>query len=256
MIRVLKRICWELWLPVVVLVVWWILSSGSQSFYFPPLSKILEAFRHDWLFAHVPTDLWPSLRRLLAGLFLGTAGGIVVGLILGVLRPLEVAVSPITEFFRAMPSAALLPIMVLLFGLGAGMKIAIIAFVTFFPVLLNTIDGVRSLDPLLGDVARGYRIRFVDRMLYMYLPAASPQVFAGARLAVSMSVIAMTVSEMVGTPGGMGYFVLDSERGYAIPSMWSGIVALGILGYALNKLFLLIESRVLAWHRGMTALQG
>lgn len=256
MTRLLKRIGWELWLPVVVIVVWWIVSSGSQSFYYPPLSKIFQSFHDDWLFAHVPTDLWPSLRRLLAGFFLGTALGIVVGLVLGAVRPLEVTVSPITEFFRAMPSAALLPIMVLLFGLGTGMKVAIIAFVTFFPVLLNTIDGVRSLDPLLGDVARSYRIRFMDRMLSMYLPAASPQVFAGARVAVSMSVIAMTVSEMVGTPGGMGYFVLDSQRGYAIPSMWSGIIALGILGYALNKIFLLIESRVLAWHRGMTALQG
>lgn len=252
----LKRIGWELWLPVVVIVAWWVLSSGSESFYFPPLSKIYQSFHHDWLFAHVSTDLLPSLRRLLAGFFLGTALGIVVGLVLGVVRPLEVAVSPITEFFRAMPSAAILPIMVLLFGLGVEMKVAIIAFVTFFPVLLNTIDGVRSLDPLLGDVAKGYRIRFLDRMLYMYLPAASPQVFAGARIAVSMSVIAMTVSEMVGTPGGMGYFVLDAQRGYAISSMWSGIIALGILGYALNKLFLLIESRVLSWHRGMTAPQG
>lgn len=256
MVGILKRIAWELWLPVVVVVAWWLLSSGSQSFYFPPLSKIFASFHEDWLFAHVPTDLWPSLRRLLAGFFIGTAAGVVLGLVLGVVRPLEVAVTPITEFFRAMPSAAILPIMVLLFGLGAEMKVAIIAFVTVFPVLLNTIDGVRSLDPLLGDVARSYRIGFWDRMRYIYLPAASPQLFAGARVALSMSVIAMTVSEMVGTPGGMGYFVLDSQRGYAIPDMWSGIIALGILGYALNKLFLLIESRVLSWHRGMTALQG
>lgn len=256
MLGILKRIGWELWLPVVVIAVWWILSSGSQSFYFPPLSTIFTSFHHDWLFAHVGSDLWPSVRRLLLGLLIGTFGGLVVGLVLGVVRPLEIAATPITEFFRAMPSAAMLPIMVLLFGLGMEMKLAIIAFVTFFPVLLNTVDGVRALDPLLGDVSRSYRIRFWDRMLYIYLPAASPQVFAGARISVSMSVIAMTVSEMVGTPGGMGYFVLDSQRGYAIPSMWSGIIALGILGYALNKLFVLIENRVLSWHRGMTALQG
>lgn len=256
MFSILKRIGWEIWLPIVVIAAWWLLSSGSTSFYFPALSDIFSSFHHDWLFRHVPTDLWPSLRRLLAGFLLGTALGLVVGLILGAVRPLEIAVTPITEFFRAMPSAALLPIMVLLFGLGVEMKVVIIAFVTFFPVLLNTIDGVRALDPLLGDVARSYRISFRDRMLSMYLPAASPQIFAGARVALSMSVIAMTVSEMVGTPGGMGYFVLDAQRGYAIANMWSGIIALGILGYVLNKLFLLIENRVLAWHRGMTALQG
>lgn len=255
-IAIARKVGWELWLPIVLLAVWWWLSADSTSFYFPPVSDIFTAFKENWLFERVSTDLLPSLQRLAVGYALALVFGIAVGLLLGVARGLEVAVSPVVEFFRAMPSVAVVPIMVLLFGLDSTMKVATLAFVGFFPIMLNTLDGARSVDTQLSDVARSYHISFAHRVRYMFLPAASPQIFAGARIALSMSIMAMALAEMVGTPGGVGHSVLDAQRSFNTPAMWAGIIMFGILGYVLNRLFLLIENQVLAWHRGMTARQG
>ena len=85
------------------------------------------------------------------------------------------------------------------------------------------------------------------------LPAASPQIFAGMRTSLSLALILMVISEMVASTNGIGFFVLQSQRSFAIPEMWAGILLLGLLGYALNLIFMLVERRVLAWHRGARA---
>lgn len=252
-VTVLRRLTWELWLPVVLIAIWWIVSAGSTDPYFPPLAEILDKFAQVWFFDGIRTEIWPSLQRLFVGFGLACVAGVGLGLLLGVMTRLDNAVRPIVEFLRATPGVAILPVMILLLGLGDSMKITIIALVATWPILLNTIDGVRSVEPVLHQVAATYRITLVDRIRFLILPAASPQIFAGARTALSISVVAMVIAEMVGTPGGIGYYILDAQRGFKITSMWAGIIALGILGYLLNKLFALVERRALAWHAGMTA---
>ncbi|MEV1290629.1 ABC transporter permease subunit [Pseudonocardia sp. NPDC049635] len=123
------------------------------------------------------------------------------------------------------------------------MKVALIAFVCFWPILLNTVDGVAGVDPTLQETARSYRIPRGEYLRRVVLPSASPQIFAGARVSLSIAVIMMVVSEMVASTEGIGYFVLQSQRTYAITEMWSGIALLALLGYALNGLFLLVERR-------------
>lgn len=250
---VLRRLAWELWLPVVLIALWWIVSAGSTDPYFPPLSEILDKFVEVWLFDGIRTEILPSLQRLVVAFGIACFAGVGLGLLLGVMTRVDDAVRPIIEFLRATPGVAILPVMILLLGLDDSMKIAIIALVATWPILLNTVDGVRSVEPVLHQVAAGYRIRLADRIRFLILPAASPQIFAGARTALAISVVAMVIAEMVGTPGGIGYYILDAQRGFKITSMWAGIIALGILGYLLNKLFALLERRALAWHAGMTA---
>jgi ABC-type nitrate/sulfonate/bicarbonate transport system permease component len=138
-------------------------------------------------------------------------------------------------------------------GVGDAMKVFIIAFVCVWPVLLNTMDGIGGIDHTLLDTARVYQISARDRILRVMLPAAAPQIFAGLRTSLSLSLILMVISEMVASTNGIGYFVLQSQRTFAIPEMWAGIVLLGILGYVLNFIFLLVERRVLRWHRGARA---
>ncbi len=135
-------------------------------------------------------------------------------------------------------------------GVGNSMKVLIIAFVCLWPVLLNTIDGITGIDPTLNDTARVYGVRGLTRLRLVVLPAAGPQIFAGMRTSLSLAVILMVISEMVASTNGIGFFVLQSQRSFAIPEMWSGILLLGILGYVLNVIFILVERRVLAWHRG------
>lgn len=250
---IVRRVAWELWLPVLLVVAWWFASANSTNIYFPPLSDIMDEFVDIWFFDGIKSEILPSLRRLGAGFGLACLFGVGIGMLLGMVHWLEAALRPIVEFLRATPGVAILPVMMLVLGLGTTMKIAMIALVATWPILLNTIDGVRSVEPVLLQVSRTYRLSRLDRIRYMVLPNAAPQIFAGARTALAISFVAMVISEMVGTPGGIGYFVLDAQRGFNTTAMWAGIIALGILGYLINRLFALVESWVLAWHRGMTA---
>jgi ABC-type nitrate/sulfonate/bicarbonate transport system permease component len=254
--RRISEFLWEAWLPITLLVAWWFVSAASTSFYFPSLALISENFFTTWFGPGFLQDVVPSLTRFFVGFMLALIIGIGLGLTLGTLRGVERAVRPIVEFFRSTPSVAVLPIMMIILGLGTEMKIGIIAFASLWPVLLNTIDGVRAVEPQLREVAVCYRLTRWDRFRYIILPTASPQIFAGARTSLAVAVIAMVISEILGTPGGIGYFIMASQRAFDTPAMWSGILALGIIGYALNKIFAAVEKQALGWHKGMQTQIG
>jgi ABC-type nitrate/sulfonate/bicarbonate transport system permease component len=243
----------EVTVPLLVLVAWGVLSAGSDTYYFPPLTEILSTFADTWLFERVGSDVVPSLVRMGLGYGIAVLVGITVGLLLGMSRRAHRAAAPIVEFLRAIPPPALLPFAILVIGVGDSMKVFIIAFVCLWPILLNTIDGVSAIDPTLRETTRVYGIDGRDRLSRVLLPVASPQIFAGMRTSLSLALILMVISEMVASTNGIGYFVLQSQRTFAIPEMWSGILLLGILGYTLNGIFVLIERRVLRWHRGARA---
>jgi ABC-type nitrate/sulfonate/bicarbonate transport system permease component len=238
----------ELWLPVALLALWWILSRDSTSVYYPPLSAILDSFRQDWVSSEGIHNLRPSLTVLGAGFALAVVVGVAVGAVLGLSRTVERATRPLLELLRAVPGVALLPVFIVLIGIGLDMKITLVASGAVWPVLLNTIDGVRSTEPLLIDMARSYGMSPRRRLRSIVLPSAAPQIFAGARTALAISVIIMVVSETVGSQG-IGYFLLAAQRSFLISDMWGTIIALGILGYLLNLLFRLTEAVVLRWHR-------
>ena len=255
--RALKRrvrsVATEFWLPVVLVALWWVLSARFPSTYSPPLAEIVALFRKLWLFDHARIDLWPSLVNLGVGYGLALVVGIGAGTLLGLAPRLSTALWPTLEFLRAVPGVALLPVFVILLGVGPAMKVALIATGAMWPILLNTVDGVRSVEPTLRDVAASFRIPLAVRLRRIVLPSASPQIFSGARISLSVAVILIVVSEMVGANGGIGYFVRSAERSFAIPEMWSGIIVLGLVGYALNTLFRIVEAWALDWHHGMTS---
>jgi ABC-type nitrate/sulfonate/bicarbonate transport system permease component len=247
--RRIRAVLIEAWLPVLLLALWWFASARSTDLYFPSLRAILTQFRQDWIFRHVNSDLVPSLQVLGLGYLIAVVAGVVLGVALGLSRRAEQACRPLLEFLRAIPGVALLPVFIVLFGLGAQMKVVLIATGALWPVLLNTIDGVRSVEPLLLDVARAFRLGRWQRLRRIVLPSAGPQIFAGARTALAIAVIVMVVGETVGSSGGIGYFLLNAERNFAITSMWATIFALGIVGYLLNVLFRIVEAVALRWHR-------
>ncbi|MGA7205801.1 MAG: ABC transporter permease [Specibacter sp.] len=246
--KTLKNLAWELWLPIVLVIVWLVLSAGSSSFYFPPLAKIMQDFVKVWFFNGIVQDLVPSLGRILLGFVIALLVGIIGGILLGLLRRTEEALRPLLELLRSTPGVALLPIATLFLGLGQEMKVFMIALACTWPVLLNTIDGVRSVEPVLLQVAKSYRLTMWQRIRFIYIPNASPQIFAGGRLALAIATVVMVVTEMIGSPGGVGYFVLSTQRNFDLLGMWTGIIMLGLLGYLLNLAFRLAENRILRWH--------
>jgi ABC-type nitrate/sulfonate/bicarbonate transport system permease component len=240
-------------------IVWQIVTSIWDSIFFPSPAEILSSAYEIWLTGPasrlfltdaVFDDIVPSLVRLLSGWLIAVVAGLVVGYSIGRIGAVGDFVDPLVHFLRAIPPPALIPLFIVLLGIGDSMKIGLIAFGVVWPILLNTIDGVRTVEPQHLDTARVFQLGRIRRMTHIVLPAASPKIFAGLRISLSIAVILMVVSEMVAATEGIGFFVLQAQRTFRILDMWAGILLLGVLGYGLNTALLGVEGRVLRWHRG------
>jgi ABC-type nitrate/sulfonate/bicarbonate transport system permease component len=255
MTAAVRRIGLAIGLPVVLVAVWWFASAGSTDFYFPPLARILEVFPNTWFGPRLVDDVLPSLGRLAVGYAAALAGGVGLGMLIGSSRTLRALVEPLLEFLRAIPPPVLVPILVLVAGIGNTMKILVIVSGCLWPILLNTVEGVRAVDEVLADTCRTYRIRGRLRWWHLVLRSASPQIVTGARQALSIGIILMVISEMFTASSGLGYTVIQFKDGFKIPQMWSGVILLGLLGVLLSALFRLAEHRVLGWYHGIRAVQ-
>ncbi len=242
---------WEAW------------SRWKQSPFFPPPTTIVARMHHLWfsgpashlfLTADAVSNILPSLGRILAGMAISTAIGVPAGVAIGRSATVSAYLEPLFHFARAIPPVTLAPVFIVLFKLGTQMEVATIVFGTVWPILLNTADGARSVDPLQVETARAFRLTAFQRFVWLIIPGALPKIFAGLRLSLALSMILMVFSELFGSNNGLGYELNNASSSYDLPAMWSGIVLLGILGYVLNGLLLAVERRMLAWHRGARRL--
>lgn len=233
-------------LPVILVAAWWFASRNSTSVYFPPLQTIFEALRA-WLPDGFARDIVPSVVNLLAGYALAVFVGVCAGMLLGRVRALEVAFSPLIHFARSIPPAALLPFFILAMGATDRMRITVIAVGSLWPTLLSTIDGVRGIEPGVIDVTRIYQTSRVRRILRVFLPAASPLILAGMKTSLAFAIILVVVSEMLASTQGIGHFIFASQQYFNLPDLWAGTIAMGVLGYLLSEVFFAVERRLLAW---------
>jgi ABC-type nitrate/sulfonate/bicarbonate transport system permease component len=238
----------QLWLPALVVAVLWVASAGSTDFYFPPLSQILSTLWSDLTAGPLVGDLFFSLRNIVLGLAIAILVGVAAGLVIGEVRLLRLATGPLLDFARATPTVAFVPVIILTLGIGSSPKVFLIALGSIWPILLNTVSGVHGVNPAVHETARSYRIPWRLRLLKVVLPAALPQIFAGIRVALSVSVVLMVVSEIYGSPIGLGNFILQSGSGFQVKDTWAGTILIGILGYALSALLLAAEHLLLGWH--------
>jgi ABC-type nitrate/sulfonate/bicarbonate transport system permease component len=251
------KITLEIAVPLAILGAWQAYTVHLDSAKFPRLSTILVEFRQMWLFSQFNEHVVPSLERIALGFGIAVVIGVALGIPIGLSRWARLWTMPHIEYWRAMPPPALLPIsIILVHSIGNRQKIAFIAFFCIFPILLNTIDGVRGIDPTLMESARSYNIPRREAIRRIVLPAASPQIAAGMRTSVSLAVIMMVLSEYFSSTSGVGYVLLISKNTFEFTPMWAAIVLIGVLGYLLNVVFLLAERRLLAWHRGWRASQA
>lgn len=239
-------------LPVVLVALWWVLSAGSTSFFWPPLKTIVQAFPETWTADPILHDVLPSLARLAIGYLIALIVGVAAGTAIGSSRTLRALCEPTLEFFRAIPPPVLTPVIALFTGYtGWTAKLVTIAMGCLWPILLNTVEGVRSVDEVLRDTARSYRLSRLTTLQHVVLRGASPRIAAGARQALSIGVILMVISELFGANRGLGAAIVQFQRSFAVPQMWTGIILLGLIGVALSGLFRLVEHRTMAWYRGL-----
>ncbi|SDR97966.1 ABC transporter permease [Agrococcus carbonis] len=241
---------------VVLLVAWQVATMLMPSPFFPQPVRIFERAFELWLpnetgflNENVTTDVLPSLGRMLAGFGVSVVAGVVLGVAIGLSRRIGDYIDPIVQFMRAVPPPALIPVFLVLFGTGDSMRILLIAFGTVWPILLNTIEGVRGIEALKYETATVFRIRFTDRLARIVLPGAAPKIFAGVRTSLAIALILMVISEMVAASNGIGFGIVQAQRGFAFLDMWAGIALLGVLGFVLNLLLTVVERRVLRWQR-------
>jgi ABC-type nitrate/sulfonate/bicarbonate transport system permease component len=235
---------YEILVPVLIVAAIALWSYTQSSFFLPPLGQIAKAFVGKWLGAGFVDDAVPSMMRWGIAYGISIVIGISLGALFGLNRTAQLLMGPTLELVRVTPPPAILPIAVLAFGIGDGMKIFLIALVCTFPILISTADGVREISQTMRDVARAFNLPFWRIML----PAASPRIFAGLRTSCSLGLVLIALSEMYAAQNGIGYYILNSYRGFDMPSMWSGVIFLGLIGYLVNVLFSRLEAAFLFWH--------
>ena len=253
--RLLHRWALPLVLPAALVTLWWYTAKDSTSLFYPALGEVIDALKEQWLFEQVGSDLVPSLIRLGLGYTLAAVLGIGGGLLLGLNPWLQRASQPVVEFVRAIPPPLLIPfVVVVLSNSGTTSKVVIIALGSVWPVLLNTITGVRSVDRQMLDMATSYGVPRRQRLWRIILPGASPHIMVGLRTALAIAIILMVISEMRNTREGVGYRVLEAQRGFDSAGTIAGIVVIGVVGVVLNVAFVAVEGRIMRWYRGSRGL--
>ena len=222
----------------------------------PPLSHVLEAF---WRLSADGTFLAvfaPSLERLFLGYAIACAAAVTLGLAMGWSRFVFRLFEPLVEFLRPIPSPAYVPMAILFLGIGNEMKVFMVAFTSFFPILINTISGVVNVERVLIDTGRTFGLSRLQLIAKVVVPSASVYVMTGMRISLAIALVITVLSEMVTGNNGIGFFVLDAQRSFHIAEMYAGVLALALLGYALNRLFVLIEAQLLAWNVGLRRVEA
>jgi NitT/TauT family transport system permease protein len=211
--------------------------------FIPPFSAVLRAFWDMCLDGTLVKHASISLQRSAMGFALANAIAIPLGLVIGSFPVVERFCDPILQTLRQTAAMALFPVFIMLFGIGEPSKVILICWGAQWPILLSTIAGVKTMDPLLTKAARSMNSTTAHLFLKVMFPAAFPSIFTGMRLAATNSILILIAAEMIGADRGLGYLVYDSQVRYEIPLMYAGISSLSLLGLAVNHIMMAIDRR-------------
>ncbi|KAA3442075.1 ABC transporter permease [Mesorhizobium sp. SARCC-RB16n] len=214
----------------------------------PPVDMIVAALWKGLAGGSLLGDIAISLQR--AGLAFAAAVIIAIplGLVMGQVRAVETALDPILQLFRQTSALALYPVFILLLGLGEASKVFVIFWATLFPLLLNTISGVKEVDPKLLEMARVYGARRLTVFRRVVLPGAVPSIFVGLRLGATTALLLLIASEMIGANKGIGFQVMNAQYNFQIPLMFAAIVILAALGLIANQVLVSLQRRLCRWN--------
>ena len=238
-----------------VLLLWEVASRANPHLqsYFPPPSEVVSVLFRLAFAREILGHLGATLERFLGGYLIAAALAVGLGACLGYFKLAHSLFDLLIELLRPLPSVAIIPVAILLLGIGDAMIVGVTVYACAWPILLNTIDGVRNVDRTLVDTGRTFGLGRWQILRRIALPAAAPYIMTGLRVSLPIALILVTTAEMVVGGSGLGYFILDEERSFRTREMYAGIVVVALLGYGLNRFFLALEKRAMAGHRGMTA---
>ncbi|MFF7170637.1 ABC transporter permease [Streptomyces pseudovenezuelae] len=219
--------------------------------YFPPTSRIARAFADELADGTFWTALGDTLTGWALGLVIAASAGIVIGVIVSVVPYLREATASTIEFLRPIPSVALIPLAVLLYGSELRSVLLLVVYASFWQVLIQTLYGVQDVDPVADETARSYGLGTWARIRHVLWPTALPYVMTGVRLAAAVALILAITGELVMGAPGLGARIAVAQNSQAVPEMYALIVVTGILGLLINVGARTVERRALAWHQSV-----
>ena len=243
---------------VVILVIWQYLSaSGTVSpIFLPPVSEILKTLylllteSHNRY--HIPENFLITMQRMFLGFIVATAVAGPVGMIIGSSKNVYRLLEPTIEIFRPLPPVALIPIFIMLIGINDSMYILFVAFGCSWPILINTIDGVRSIEPTYFDVTRIFKIRKSKVFASVTFPASSPFIVSGLRISILLALLLAIVIEMTSAYNGLGWSTVFAQQLLDVKTLYAEIFFIAIIGFVINFLFVSAENRLMRWHKSLT----
>lgn len=212
-----------------------------------PFSDVVVALGELTANGQLVEHIEASLTRSLSGFGLAVLFAVPLGVLIGWYKIVSDVLTPLVQLFLNTAALALLPVFVLILGIGEASKIAIVFYACAWPILLNTISGVRNVDPTLLKLARSLDLQPLQLFGKVILPASIPTIFTGLRLAGAAAIVVVIAAEMVGAKAGLGFLINDSQYNFAIPYMYAGIVAISVIGVGFNQLLVFIERRLTSW---------
>ncbi|WP_457256545.1 ABC transporter permease [Pedococcus sp. P5_B7] len=229
------------------------LLDPARRVFLPPLHEVLLAWWGLVESGQLQQHVAASLTRSVTGFSFAVVAGIGLGLVVAWYDGLREFLTPLLEAFRNTAALALLPVFVLLLGIGETSKISIVAYASFFPVLLNTIAGVRTVDPLLIRAARSLGLGNLKLFQKVVLPSAVPTIFTGVRMAGTASILVLIAAEMVGAKAGLGYLIVNAQSSFQIPDMYAGILTVSLFGLLVNTVLVRLEGHFSRWRVAASA---
>lgn len=231
--------------PVAIIERLWLYLLPGQSF--AESTGVL-----DWLqSSELLSDMFASLHRVVLGFVVGAGLALPLGLLMGTDRRVEGLLDPLVQFLRPIPPIAYIPLAILWFGLGDPPAIFLIAIGAFFPVLINTITGVRNVDSIYVRAATNLGAGRMTMFRRVILPAATPYILTGMRIGIGTAFIVVIVAEMIAVNSGLGYRILEAREYLWSDKVIAGMIAIGTLGLAIDVGVNRLNNHLLRWHRGI-----
>ncbi|BBB89606.1 MAG TPA: ABC transporter permease [Methylomusa anaerophila] len=248
-IKRILQVSYRLLAVAVFLLIWEVAPriGLADPTFLPPFSKVFTAFIDLISTGELFKHLYVSLRRSILGFSLGLAVSVPLGLLIGWFKGFEYLIDPLLQTFRQTSTLALFPVFILLFGIGELSKVAIIFWGVQWAILLNTIAGVKNVDPLLIKSAKSMGTSPFILFVKVIIPASVPSIFTGIRLSATTSILILIAAEMIGASAGLGFLLYDAEVKYQIPRMYASIITMSMLGLIVNYTLVAIEKRVTRW---------
>lgn len=235
--------------PAVLFLIWEVCARSGllDQRFFPAPSTI---FHHLFFVSPeegIVTDVIYSVYRIFVGYIIGCTLGVLLGVGMGLSHALRMTFYPLIIVTYPIPKIAILPLIMLIFGIGDLSKIVVVAIGSFFLVLMNTLHGVDSLAQIYHDVAAVYKITRRNFIFKIVIPGSLPSIFTGLKLAIGYSLVIVVAAEFSGADKGIGYLIWQSWETFSIKSMYAGIFVIGVLGFIFSYTLDLLERRMVPW---------